>query len=189
MRIVGGQARGRRIGAPKGDDTRPTADRVRESIFNILGQRFEGGAVLDLYAGSGALALEALSRGAASAVLVDAARVACEVAQKNAEALGYAARVRVVREDAQRWLRRAAEEAPAGPPFTLAFADPPYALKLGASVLGGLDALRAKGVLAAGARVVLEHGLREMPPDAAGALQLQSRRRFGDTVVSFYHVR
>jgi 16S rRNA (guanine(966)-N(2))-methyltransferase RsmD len=181
--------RGRRIVAPRGDATRPTSDKVRQSIFNILGQRFDGGSVLDLYAGSGALGLEALSRGASGAVFVDAARAACEAVKSNSDALGYAARARVEQVDAMKYLARVASSpGPAGG-FALVFADPPYAAGVSEALLDAFAKAHASGALAPGARIVLEHGKRESPPPSRGALDLQQSRRFGDTVVSFYLVR
>jgi len=176
LRIIGGEARGRRLKAPRGAGTRPTADRVRETIFNILGQRLAGERVLDLYAGSGALALEALSRGAASAVLVERDREAARICEENAEALGYRGRVQVVRADALQALRQI------GGAFDLIFIDPPYAEGPAAS----LEILGACALVAPGGRVVAEHGKRDELAQIYGALACTDRRRFGDTAVSFY---
>ncbi len=120
-RIIAGAARGRRLAAPRGTRTRPTSDKVRGAVFNVLGQFFDGGDVLDLYAGTGALALEALSRGCARAVCVEADREAAEVIAANAEACGVADRVEVRR-------GRVLDVVPRLPPgrFALAFIDPPY---------------------------------------------------------------
>lgn len=121
-RIIAGVARGRRLGAPKGTGTRPTSDKVRSAVFNLLGQFFEGGVVLDLYAGTGALALEALSRGCERAVCVEADRAAAELIRRNAESCGFGDRVEVIRSAVEGALGRL---PPAG--FDLVFADPPYA--------------------------------------------------------------
>ncbi len=118
MRVIAGEYRGRRLKVPPGVRTRPTADRVRESLFSILGD-IAGLRVLDLFAGSGALGIEALSRGAASAVFVERDRAAAALVQANLDALGLADRGRVVRLDVLRWLE-------AGSPVDVAFADPPY---------------------------------------------------------------
>ena len=120
MRIVAGEHRGRRLRAPSGAGTRPTADRVREALFSILGP-VEGMRVLDLYAGSGALAIEALSRGAASATFVESARPALDAIRANLEAIGADGQ-EVVAADALAWLRRRAPEGA----FDLVFCDPPY---------------------------------------------------------------
>src|SRR5438132_1215848 len=123
MRIVAGSARGRPLKGPKSAEViRPTADRVRETLFNVLGQWLEGQSVLDLYAGTGALALEALSRGAAKAVLVDRDREAQALIRANAESLGFEGRVELLAMPVER-----AFAALAGRRFELVFADPPYA--------------------------------------------------------------
>lgn len=174
-RIIAGSARGRTLVAPKGLCTRPTSDKVRGAIMNLLGQFFDGGDVLDLYAGTGALALEALSRGCARAVCVEADPAAAEAIRRNAESCGFAARVDVRRgrvEDVVPRLPRGA--------FALAFVDPPYR-EGPAAALGLLDA-----VLAPGARAVAEHDGRAAPPDRVGALALADRRAYGDTAISIY---
>ncbi len=175
MRIVAGSARGRRLVAPAGLATRPTSDKVRGAIFNVLGQFFEGGRVLDLYAGSGALALEALSRGCARAVCVERDGLALEVLRQNAEVCGFADRVEVVRAELPAGLSRLSPGR-----FALAFVDPPYAVGPEA-VLPGLGALLVRG-----GRAVIEHDARRPPPDPAGALSLVDRRAYGDTGISIY---
>ena len=177
MRIVAGSARGRALVAPHGLATRPTSDKVRGAVFNVLGQFFEGGTVLDLYAGSGALALEALSRGCERAVCVDAAREAAEAIRRNAEACGFGARVEVRREPVELALGRLPRVA-----FSLAFLDPPYALGPEPALAG------VAPVLAPGATVVAEHDARRPPPDRVGALALVDRRAYGDTGISIYRL-
>ena len=138
MRIVAGSARGRVLKGPRRADViRPTADRVRESLFNVLGQSCDGLAVLDLYSGTGALALEALSRGAKRAVLVDSGREAQQLGAQNAQALGFGDQIEL--------LPISAEKAIAGlhgrgVRFELIFADPPYAQGAVADLLGWLTA-------------------------------------------------
>ena len=176
MRIIGGEARGRRLKAPHGAGTRPTADRVRETIFNILGQRLDGERVLDLYAGSGALALEALSRGASAAVLVERDREAARICQENVDALGYGSRVQLVRGDAGQALGRLTGA------FDLIFIDPPYA----AGPAAALALLGERGLVAPGGRVVAEHDKRDELAERYGSLTCTDRRRFGDTGVSFF---
>jgi 16S rRNA (guanine966-N2)-methyltransferase len=175
VRIVAGSARGRTLAAPRGATTRPTSDKVRGAIFNLLGQFFEGGAVLDLYAGSGALALEALSRGFARAVCVEEERAAAEAIARNAAACGFAERVEVRREPVERALARLPRGA-----FALAFLDPPYA----AGPEAALAALPP--LLAPGATAVAEHDRRRPPAEAYGALALVDRRAYGDTGISIY---
>jgi 16S rRNA (guanine(966)-N(2))-methyltransferase RsmD len=174
-RIIAGAARGRRLAAPRGTGTRPTSDKVRGAVFNVLGQFFEGGAVLDLYAGTGALALEALSRGCARATCVEADRATAELARENAETCGFADRVEVVRGRVADVLPRLAPSS-----FALAFVDPPYEE-------GPEAALALLGpVLLPGARVVAEHDARRPPGERYGPLALADRRRYGSTGVSIY---
>jgi 16S rRNA (guanine(966)-N(2))-methyltransferase RsmD len=173
-RIVAGSARGRRLSVPRGLATRPTSEKVRAAVFNLLGQRFEGGAVLDLYAGSGALALEALSRGCDRAVCVEADRRAAAAIRANAAALGWRDRVEVREGRVEAGLPR----LPGG--FALAFVDPPYA-EGPAAALAALPPLLAPGGVA-----VAEHDARSPPPDRVGALGLVDRRAWGGTGISIY---
>ena len=180
MRIVGGESRGRPLCAPAGDATRPTADRIRQSLFDRLGQRCDGLAVLDLYAGTGALALEALSRGATRAVLVEQARPALVAIEKNIATLGYSDRCRLVRDDVTRALTSLAAR---GETFDLVFSDPPYALRAAQSTL---DLLASHGLLAAGARVVLERDKREAAATPPAGVALVDERSYGDTSVDLF---
>ena len=181
MRIVAGTARGRPLEGPKDSRTiRPTADRVRETLFNVLGQWMEGETVLDLYAGTGALALEALSRGAPHAVLVDQDREAVRLCRANAEALGFAGQVEVMNAPVERALEQLGR---AGRRFALVFADPPYAVR---GVLGILEQVERAAVLAPGGRLCIEHDKREEAPDSIGPLTRVDQRAFGDTRVSLY---
>jgi 16S rRNA (guanine966-N2)-methyltransferase len=179
MRIISGEARGRHLRAPRGAATRPTADRVREALFNILGDA-TGLAVLDLFAGTGALGLEALSRGAARAVLVDDADGAVRVIQANVATLGYGDRARVLRFDVRRALRLLEKQ---GARFDLVFVDPPYQ---GTAAAATLAALGGGSLLAPGALVVVEHDTRNQPAEQHGPLRLTGRRKYGQTEVSFY---
>jgi 16S rRNA (guanine966-N2)-methyltransferase len=174
-RIIAGSARGRRLAAPRGEATRPTSDKVRGAVFNVLGQFFEGGDVLDLYAGTGALALEALSRGCARAVCVEADRGAAELIGRNAGACGFEGRVEVRRGRVEQVLPRLAAGA-----FALAFVDPPY--EEGPEAALAL----AERCLAPGARAVAEHDARRPPPERIGGLALADRRRYGGTGISIY---
>jgi 16S rRNA (guanine966-N2)-methyltransferase len=175
MRVVAGLYRGRRLAAPPGDATRPTSDRVREALFSILGPRVQDARVLDLFAGSGALGIEALSRGAASAELVDAHPAAVRAIRDNLERLG--AHARVHRADALQWLRAASRTAAQ---YDLVFLDPPYRLaeRLGRGLAEGLPA-----VLAPGAVVVAESDRRA---PLALDLPLQDERRYGDTLIRIH---
>lgn len=173
MRIIAGRYGRRPLSAPKGLDVRPTADRVREALFSALAARgaVEGARVLDLFAGTGALALEALSRGGARAVLVEQHPKALAALTANVRALG--ANATVVRADVLMWLARPPSEA-----FDLAFADPPYDLP----ELPDLPA-RVRPHLAPGALFVLEHDARH---DFAAAPHLVFARAYGRTVVSVF---
>lgn len=183
MRIIGGKFSGRALVAPKGRETRPTADRVRESVFNILAHRegftFEGARVIDLFAGSGALGLEALSRGASFCLFVETDAAARGAIRDNVEALGLFGATRVHRRGAD-----ALGEKPAGVggPFSLAFLDPPYGKDLCAPAL---RALRAGGWLAPAALTIVEQGKDESPVAADGFEEVD-RRTYGAAQVGFY---
>lgn len=158
MRVVGGEARGRRLAAPQGRVTRPTSDRVREAVFGVLGSLasatgipVEGARVADLFAGSGALGIEALSRGAARAVFVDQDRHAAATIEANLTTLGMQARATVVRGDALRWLRSAT-------PCDVTFADPPYAFDRWSELLSLLGPVTGLAVLEMGAARGLDAG-------------------------------
>lgn len=174
MRVIAGTFRGARLVAPRGSATRPTSDRVREALFSVLGS-VEGDRVLDLFAGSGALAVEALSRGAASATLVDVSAVAIAAVWRNLEALGLQAEVR--REDALAFLRGARE---AGRDYDLVFLDPPY--RLAGRLAAELPAALAP-VLAPGARVVSESDRRAPLELGLGEFD---ERRYGDTLIRIH---
>lgn len=177
MRVVAGRFGGRRLRAPAGDATRPTSDRVREALFSML-EPVEGLAVLDLFAGSGALSCEALSRGAASALLVDRDPRAVAVAQANLDALGLGPPEAVaVRGTAVAAVRSARGR---GDKYGLVLLDPPY--RDATRLVGELgDSL--PDVLAAGARVVVESDRRDVPELD---LPLHRERRYGDTVVRIH---
>ncbi len=181
MRIIAGKARGRALAGPKNADRiRPTADRVRETIFNVLGQWMDGLEVLDLYAGTGALGLEALSRGAARALLVDVDREALQLCRQNSQALGFEAQVEIWPMPAERALEKAGK---AGRGFDLIFADPPYAAKAVAMLL---EKVVETGVLRAGGRLCIEHDKQEDAPPQVPGLVRVDQRRFGATMVSWY---
>jgi len=178
VRVVSGALGGRRFDAPPGQDTRPTSDRVREALFSALGA-IGGARVLDLFAGSGALAIEALSRGAAHAVLVESNARAAAVIQGNLKALDLAQdRAQVRRRDALRVLRDASE---AGESYDLVFLDPPYRLATG---LGPELATALAPLLAPGARVIGESD-RRTPLDLPG-LSTTFERRYGDTLLRIH---
>ena len=177
MRIIAGSARGRTIEAPKGRDTRPTLDRVRENLFNILQRKTWDARVLDLFSGSGALSLEALSRGAAEAVLVDHDRAAHACEKQNAEKLGFAKQTRILFMD---WQQAVRQLQAAGEQFDLVFLDPPYAMRDLTSVMAALQPL-----LAQGGTVVVEHEAQVMPSTADG-YEMYDSRKYGYAGVSFF---
>jgi 16S rRNA (guanine966-N2)-methyltransferase len=180
MRVVAGTLGGRRFDAPPGNDTRPTSDRVREALFSALGD-IGGARVLDLYAGSGALAIEALSRGAAHAVLNDNDARAAATIRGNLKALGLdGAHAILHRRDALRVLRDASE---AGESYDLVFLDPPYRLATG---LGPELAVALAPILAPGARVIGESDRRQ-PLDLPG-FSTPFERRYGDTLLRIHTV-
>jgi 16S rRNA (guanine966-N2)-methyltransferase len=174
MRVIAGTFRGRRLQAPRGLETRPTSDRVRESLFSILGP-LDGERVLDLFAGSGALGIEALSRGAASALLCDDAKVAVETIRANLDALGMDAQV--VCDDARRVLRNAHAR---GAAYDLIFLDPPY--RQAERWAADLSAL-VSVVLAPGGRVIGESD-RRAPLELE--LPIVDERRYGDTLIRIH---
>lgn len=180
MRIVAGTAKGRALEGPKGQNIRPTADQVRESLFNILGQWLDGQKVLDLYAGTGALALEAISRGAVSAVLVDRDREALGLCRKNAESLGFEAQVRILGMPVSRAVQTLGKE---GASFDLIFADPPYAAE---AITEVLEQVAANKLLAPGGTLVFEHDRHESAPEAHAGLMRIDSRAFGQTRVSLF---
>ena len=176
MRIIAGSHKGRRIVAPPGLDTRPTGDRVREAVFNLVGP-LDGARVLDLYAGSGAMGLEALSRGAEHATFVERDRVAAATIAKNAEMLGLADAVTLRRDDVRRVL---AADAAAGTLYDLVLVDPPYRMLPG--LLPDLSRL-VPPVVAADGLVVVESEAREEPELP---LPARTSRRYGSVRVTVF---
>ncbi len=183
MRIIGGKFRGRSIVAPDGRDTRPTSDRTRESLFNILSSRddvdFEGARVIDLFAGSGALGFEAMSRGAAWCLFVETDAAARGAIRDNAEALQLFGATRIHRRSAT---DLGPKPAGVGPAFTLAFLDPPYGKDLAGPALDMLD---KGGWLAPGAVAIVEQGKDEAPA-AADRFAESDRRAYGAAQVGIY---
>jgi len=173
LRVIAGELRGRRLVTPAGRETRPTRGRVRESLFDLLGAVPAGSAVLDLFAGCGALGIEALSRGAARAVFVERAAPALRALRQNLDALGLASRAVVVPGDA-------CADAPDGP-FDLVLADPPYGDDLEERVVEGVGPR-----LAAGGILGLEHAAGRPAPAPPSGLAVWKARRYGATAVTLY---
>ena len=182
MRIISGEARGRTLYAPQGAETRPTSDKLRGSIFNILGPRVIDARVLDLFGGTGALALEALSRGAAEAVIADVSRHALQCIERNARSVlkeDFDARVRILRAD----YRAAIEKAPG--PFDLVFLDPPY--RMAEAYGDALARLLSAGKLSADCVAVLERA-RAVEIVLPEGMARHDLRLYGDTAVEFAHL-
>jgi 16S rRNA (guanine966-N2)-methyltransferase len=178
LRIIGGAHRGQRVHFPDGRGLRPTADRVRETLFNWLQGELAGRRVLDLFAGSGALGLEALSRGAGQAVFVERARAPAAQLRANLERLGLEQRAEVLCMDAQRFLRQAR------PPFDLVFLDPPFADARLASVAAGLE---AGGLLARDAWIYLERDAASDPPELPEHWRLHREGRAGQAAFALMY--
>jgi len=178
VRVIAGRLGGRRLKAPRGLATRPTSDRVREALFSMLGD-VAGTAVLDLYAGTGALGIEALSRGAARAVLVESARPAIAVLKENLVSLGLTDQAKVI---AQPVVYALLELARLGP-FDLIFLDPPYAAL--DDVPGLVASLQKCGAIEPLARVIVEHATRDAAPLLEG-LDHEPTRAYGDTSLTIY---
>ena len=179
MRIIAGKARGRTFEAPKGMDTRPTLDRVRENVFNILQLKVREAKVLDLFSGSGAMAFEAISRGAANAVLVDSDRAANAVQKQNAARLGMAEQCRILHSD---WQLAVRQFVAAGERFDLVFLDPPYKMHDMNPVLESVRPL-----LNSEAIILLEHEAKTFPSTPDG-YYLYDSRKYGIAGVSFFRM-
>jgi 16S rRNA (guanine966-N2)-methyltransferase len=179
-RVIAGSAKGIRLGAP-GPRTRPLADRVKQTLFAIVEPDLAGASVLDLFAGSGAAGIEALSRGAASATFVENDPAAVATIRANVAGAAVADRAEIVRDDVVRWLGRSASRGS----FELVIVDPPYAeTELLAQTLAALGEPDAP--LASTARVVAKHFWRDRPPNRVGMLAAERERRFGETSLTFY---
>jgi len=179
VRVIAGEAKGRRLAGIRQGDLRPTTDRVREALFSTLGPAVAGARVLDLFAGSGAVGIEALSRGAAAAVFVDSDPEAVAAIRANLELTGLAGRASVQRLPAAQFVSRGARAA--GGPFDVAFLDPPYRAGFPADLLA---ALAASGMLTERAEVIVESAALTEPPPVAGLVPLLVRR-YGDTSLVF----
>jgi 16S rRNA (guanine(966)-N(2))-methyltransferase RsmD len=180
MRVITGLAKGQRLKAPKGLKTRPTTDRVKESLFNILADIPQRAKVLDLFAGSGGLGIEALSRGAEYAVFVDKSSASCQVIKDNLQSTGLQEKAAILRNDVLEVLEQLKRQ---GHIFTLIFCDPPYMTGLAEATLQRVNKLK---VVTYGAIFVAEHSRREEMANHIGGFTLVRREQYGDTVMSFY---
>ena len=182
MRVVSGLQKGRRLKEPEGQDLRPTPARVREALASILAHRIQGARVLDLYAGTGALGLETLSRGAHQVVFVENHVVSTRILRENITRCGYDERSVVVTQDVETFL---ASPPPCGAPavFDLVFADPPYHAT---DLIRLLERLNLSGKIASQGIVILEHFFKHPVPDRTGTLTQTRQSRYGDTMLTFY---
>ncbi len=183
MRVIGGTVRGRRLVAFKGKNIRPTTDRVREALFSTLYSRagaLEGLKVLDIFAGSGALGIEALSRGASTAWFIDSAGQARQTIRENLERCGFVERAQILEGDALKALHSLSGKGP----FDLIFMDPPYGQDWATRVLETIDTLE---LLAKEGLLCLETGVKDPAPQHTGKLKCTDQRRYGSTMLHFFH--
>jgi 16S rRNA (guanine(966)-N(2))-methyltransferase RsmD len=180
MRIGSGHLRGRRLRSPRGERTRPTSGRLKKSLFDVIAPRLPGSAVLDLYAGSGALALEALSRGASRAALVEKNRKACDAIRANVEELGLSHRVEIFAREVASTLSKLMVR---GDRFDVVFADPPYRASDPDKLLG---LLAEEELVAPGGLVVLEHHHKRELRESYGPLVRKRTLRAGESCLTLY---
>jgi 16S rRNA (guanine(966)-N(2))-methyltransferase RsmD len=180
MRVLAGDLKGQRLSTPRGAATRPTADRVRIACLDTLMPFLPAGPFLDLFAGGGGVGIEALSRGAPSAVFVEQDAMALRALRENVERLQLGPRARIVRGDAVRAVEVCAER---GERFAVAFVDPPYDSPRGALAVA---ALAGGAALLPGAVVVVQHGSKAPPVEEAGVLSPWKARKFGETTLTFF---
>jgi 16S rRNA (guanine966-N2)-methyltransferase len=178
MRIIAGAYRGRRLHAPKGDKIRPTIDRVREAIFNIIAPEVPDARVLDLFAGTGAMGLEALSRGAALSVFVDQSAEAIRLIRKNVDLCGAGDRSLLLHESAPVAIRHLASRNEL---FDVIFMDPPYGKGYIEIALETLETVAQPDAL-----VIAEHHVKDETPPIKGPWRKDRERRYGDTLISIY---
>lgn len=178
MRVIAGYAKGRRLKMPRSADIRPTLDKVKEALFDILGEEVAEKKVLDLYAGSGSLGIEAISRGAKAAIFIDYNPESIKVVKDNLESLNFQNKAKVLRLDFSRALGYLASQ---GKRFDLVFLDPPYG-----KARKSLHLVGKSDILSAHCMVAVEHYKKEVLPEEAGTLARIKSARYGDTCLSFY---
>ena len=182
MRVIGGKYRGRLIRAPRGQGVRPTSDRLRETLFNIIAPQIEGSRFLDICAGSGAVGIEALSRGAACAAFIDSSRRSCVVIESNLASLGITSNATIINRDAVAAIKRlSGDEAK----FDIIFFDPPYASDIYSQVMSGIA---AGDLLGPEALVIAEHRAKTRPAAGYGELKIYRELKQGDSALAFYTV-
>ncbi|AWB46865.1 16S rRNA (guanine(966)-N(2))-methyltransferase RsmD [Paenibacillus sp. CAA11] len=180
MRVISGSARGRTLKAVPGSGTRPTTDKVKEAIFSMIGPYFDGGIVLDLFAGTGGLGIEALSRGMDRSVFVDLEYKSIEVIRANLTATGLADQAEVYKNDAERALKALGKKELL---FDLIFLDPPYRMKHGDKLMLKMEEL---GIVAPEATVVLEYESSYQYSEQIGGFEEIRKAEYGETAVSIY---
>ena len=185
MRVIAGKFRSRQLKSLRGLALRPTSDRLRGTLFNVIADRVEGSRFLDVFAGTGAVGIEALSRGARDVLFIENHRPAAALIEKNLESLGLRAEARVVALDALHGLERLAGEAAAKPKdYDIVFLDPPYAAA--ENYRGVLMFLGASSLLSEGSLVIAEHQRKFELPETAGKLERMRVLRQGEAALSFY---
>lgn len=181
MRVISGSARGRTLKAVPGMGTRPTTDKVKEALFSMIGPYFDGGTLLDLFAGTGGLGIEALSRGMDKAVFVDLEYKSIEVVRSNLKAAGFEDKAEVYKNDAERALKALAKREAA---FDLVFLDPPYRLKNVDKLMETMDSLK---LLKPEATIVVEYDSSFEYPDSFGPFKEVRKAKYGEAAVSIYN--
>lgn len=180
MRVISGEYRGRKLKSLPGENTRPTSDKVKESIFNMIGPYFDGGQVLDLFSGSGSLAIEAISRGMDHAVCVDRSYQAIKVIQDNISMTKEPKKFEVIKGDASKLLSRFAAE---GKSFDLILLDPPYAKQ---EIVDQIEQMLTLGLLSKDCRVVCETDKKFVLPETIGTLQQTRQQVYGLAAITIY---
>jgi len=177
VRVIGGEARGRRLALPKKGEIRPTSDLVREALFNILGPQ-DGKSWLDIYAGTGAVAIEALSRGAARAVFIESSRSCSEALRANIEKCGFSQKAEILEMTAEQGLRTLSGR---GKKFEVIFADPPYSKGLAATLP---NVIHESGITIEGGMLVIQHSVREGLEVDSESWNVSDSRKYGDTEIT-----
>lgn len=187
MRISGGNAKGRRTATKRiliktstGERLRPTSSKVREALFDIIRQKIEGASFIDLYAGTGTVGLEALSRNAGKAVFVEPDQLRAKAIEKNISVLGFHEKASVVKSRAYEFLKRASDEKKS---FDIFFVDPPYQSE---EIEKVLPLIGEEGLLSEDGIVVVEHFFKRKMPEKAGSLKVERSYRYGDTMLTLY---
>jgi 16S rRNA (guanine966-N2)-methyltransferase len=176
MRVTGGIGRGQRLKVPAGDRVRPTSDKVKQALFNILGDKVVDSVVLDLFAGAGGIGIEALSRGAARVVFVDWSRDSLTALKYNLQQTGFVERSQAVLSKSESFLKKRSGS------YDIVFLDPPYTTEIQPL----LEQIAGAGILKSDAIVIAEHFKKQSSPERAGALNLYREATYGDTVLAFY---